>query len=423
MLRIRYLLITAALLVFAAWAIHAYRSSVLDADFLVYGQSVTVGGTSPGRGPVRNPAPFPAITRQNQDGIALERMRCEGSCPWYLLEIDSSGAVSFKEGPAQNRGEGRKSTITTDHFRDLVGRFEAIHFFELNDLYHPTGTDIPPVHIRLTVNGKTKSITHSDITPPGLEELERTIERATNIHRWLHGDAARFSLQSSVAGGFAGEDLTNNTNVGHDVETRIKPGMTQLMQIAGGWGMATKIQAQTAMRRMQHVTDADRVRWTLAELRQALERGDDVNAADETGWTALMVTAAMAQPQSVSTLLDAGAHVDQRDRHGDTALIGAASVPYRHLKVAAAETVGILLAHGASVDATNDLGESPLMWAASAGNAEAIKLLLSAAANPALVDRTGHDALFYLRNARDHWAFDPATVARYDEAESVLLRR
>jgi|ERR1051326_2329721 hypothetical protein len=169
MLRIRYLLTTALLLVFALWVIQCYRSSVLDPDFLLYGQygSVTLG---PGRGPVRNPAPFPAITRQDQDGIALER-------PWYLLEIDSSGAVSFKEGAAQNRGEGRKSTITTDQFRDLVGRFEAIHFFELNDLYHPTGTDIPPVHIRLTVNGKTKSITHSDITPPGLEELERTIER------------------------------------------------------------------------------------------------------------------------------------------------------------------------------------------------------------------------------------------------------
>jgi ankyrin repeat protein len=127
--------------------------------------------------------------------------------------------------------------------------------------------------------------------------------------------------------------------------------------------------------------------------------------------------------RSSARLLDAGAHVDQRDRHGDTALIGAASVPYPHLKVAAAETVGILLAHGASVDATNDLGESPLMWAAGAGNAEAIRLLLSAAANPALVDRTGHDALFYIRNARDRWAFDPARVARYDEAESVLLRR
>jgi len=422
MLRIRYLLTTALLLVFALWVIQCYRGSVLDPDFLLYGQSVTLG---PGRAPVNNPAPFPTVARQNQDGMALERMGCEGGCSRYLLEIDSSGAVSFKQGPAENRGEGRKSTITTEQFRELVGRFEAIHFFNLNELYYPTGSDIPPVHIRLTVNGKTKTITHSDVTPPGLEDLERTIERITNIHRWLHGDAGRFSLQSQVAGAFAGrgEDLTNNSYVGGDVETRIKPGMTQLMQIAGGWGMWTKLQAQAAMRHMRLVTDADRVWWTLVELRQALERGDDVNAADETGWTALMVAAAMAQPKSVSALLDAGAHIDQRDHYGNTALIGAASIPFPHLKAAVAETIGILLAHGASVDATNDLGETALMWAASAGNAESMKLLLNAAANPARVDRSGHDALFYLRNARDHWAFDPAAVARYDDAESVFLRR
>jgi hypothetical protein len=36
--RIRCLLIKAALLVYANWAIHAYPTAVLDAEFLVYGQ-------------------------------------------------------------------------------------------------------------------------------------------------------------------------------------------------------------------------------------------------------------------------------------------------------------------------------------------------------------------------------------------------
>ena len=155
---------------------------------------------------------------------------------------------------------------------------------------------------------------------------------------------------------------------------------------------------------------------------RALQRGEEVNAADETGWTALMIAAVAVQPQAVSTLLDAGARVDQRDHHRDTALIGAAAVRFGDLRKAA-EVVRILLAHGASVDSTDELGESALMWAARAGNSESIKVLLKAGADPSRVDQSGHNALFYLRSARDGLAFDKAVVARYDQAESALEQR
>ena len=59
-----------------------------------------------------------------------------------------------------------------------------------------------------------------------------------------------------------------------------------------------------------------------------------MNGADETGWTALMIAAVAAQPESVSALPDAGAPVDQRDSHGDTALIGAAAVRFGDLRKA-----------------------------------------------------------------------------------------
>jgi len=60
------------------------------------------------------------------------------------------------------------------------------------------------------------------------------------------------------------------------------------------------------------------------------------------------------------------------------------------------------------------------MWSARAGNPESIKVLLKAGANSALVDRSGHDALFYLKNARDNLTFDRKLVERYNQAESAL---
>src|SRR5437867_11446929 len=119
----------------------------------------------------------PAIAQQNQNAITLERTTCFGACPAYLLQIDSSGAVSFKQGPPPNRHEERTSTITADQLHDLVAGFAAIHFFELNDVYPATTEDWPTTYNGLTLEGKTKKMTHSDIAPPGLEELERTIER------------------------------------------------------------------------------------------------------------------------------------------------------------------------------------------------------------------------------------------------------
>jgi hypothetical protein len=340
----------------------------------------------------------PSLAQPNQTVITLERSICFGNCPAYLLQIDSSGAVSFWQGPPPNRHEERRSSITTDQLQDLVEGFTAIHFFDLNDQRQQECEDGPTTYIGLTLKGKAKQIAHCTIAPPGIEELERKIERTTSVHHWLHGDARRFTLQSPVSGPQmgGGEDLKNEMFVRNDARNGIKPGLNPLMQAAG--------------------------LGNVPGIRRMLQQGEDVNAGDETGWTALMIAAVAAQPQSASVVLDAGARVDQRDRHGNTALIGAAAVRFGNLRMAA-EVVGILLVHGAAVDATNDLGESPLMWAARSGNPESIEVLLKAGANPALVDQSGHDALFYLRNARDALTFDKPSVDRYDRSELVLEQR
>jgi hypothetical protein len=340
----------------------------------------------------------PATAQQDQGLIALERTLCFGSCPAYLLQIDSSGAVSFQQGPPSNRHEERTSRITTEQIADLMAGFTSIHFFELNDVYPPILTDGQQTYIQVSLGGKTKRITHFGNGPTELRELERKVEVVANIHQWLHGNAREFTLDSPVAGPLmaGGEDLKNERFVREDVYTRIKPGMNPLMQ-AAGLGDVTGIKTE-------------------------LQRGEDVNASDETGWTALMIAAAMSQRQSVLALLDAHARVDQRDRHGDTALLGASSVRFSDLR-AAAETVRTLLTHGASGEAANDRGETALMWAARAGNPESIRVLLQAGTSPAQVDHSGHNALFYLRNARANLIFDKSLVARYDQAESILVQK
>jgi ankyrin repeat protein len=158
----------------------------------------------------------------------------------------------------------------------------------------------------------------------------------------------------------SGEDLKNEMLVRYDAWNRIKPGMTPLMQAAD--------------------------KGDAVEVRRLLQRGEDVNAVDETGWTALMIAAVTVQPQAISALLDGGARVDQQDRHGDTALIGCPAVRFGNLHLGA-DIIRSLLSHGASVENTNDLAECALMWAARAGNVESIGVLVKAGANPSRRDR------------------------------------
>ena len=95
----------------------------------------------------------PSLAHPNQTVITLEHTICFGNCPAYLLQIDSSGAVSFWQGPPPNRREARPSSITTDQLQELVAGFTATHFFDLND-QRPECEDGPTTYIGLTLNGK-----------------------------------------------------------------------------------------------------------------------------------------------------------------------------------------------------------------------------------------------------------------------------
>lgn len=99
-----------------------------------------------------------------------------------------------------------------------------------------------------------------------------------------------------------------------------------------------------------------------------------------------------ADVEDVRDLLDQGADVDARNRHGQTALMLAAHAG--HLEV-----VSVLVAHRANLNTTAKYGLSALMLALVAGHVEVARLLADAGADlslrgtgvPGFIGKTAYD--------------------------------
>ncbi len=171
-----------------------------------------------------------------------------------------------------------------------------------------------------------------------------------------------------------------------------------------------------------------------AVVKRLLDQGENVNAASSVnGATPLIQAATNGHDQIVAALLDAGAAVNTTDRLDATALMYASSngyiaivnnllrrgadvniqSPSEHLDSTALTLAAgnghdavlkLLLKAGADIDwQTARDGYSALMLAAEFGHWSSVNTLLSAGANPALVDRKG-DMACALATANGHAA-------------------
>lgn len=306
---------------------------------------------------------------QEKPVITLRRTGCFGTCPVYSVEIFENGRVIYTGSQFVQVSGERTSAIPKADVEKLVHDFLRIGYFSLKASYethkNPDGTvemisDLPTTYTSLRIGERTKSVKDYASAPRALKDLEWEIDRAANTHRWIDDDA---------------DDLKKWQFVQPDVYRRIKPGLTRLMQDAG--------------------------EGNLEGMEQQHEEGANVNAADETGWTALMLASAMCQDRAVGKLLAWGARLDSRDKNGDSALIGAAAAFCLPNGAQAQQThiIRLLLEHGASPNDSDHEGETPLMAVTTYGNVGAVRLLLNSGALANLRDRDGKSALDYARES------------------------
>ena len=132
---------------------------------------------------------------KEQDGekkrltIKMERGPCYGPCPIYSLIIYGTGEVIYK-GKDFVRVKGTKKTnLSPDKIKNLINSIKNTDFFSLKDSYeNPTLSCQPTTVLSITLNEKTKTITHdpSDMSAPKeLTSLEDYIDKIVNIAQWI----------------------------------------------------------------------------------------------------------------------------------------------------------------------------------------------------------------------------------------------
>lgn len=136
--------------------------------------------------------------------IVLERGRCGGSCPAYVLTITADGRVRFEGGgyaygppPGEpNMVDAGDATMPKEKLLALVNRIREAGFFELDDKYPAAATDGGHTIVSVTLAGRTKIVgdrvgmVRGAAPPPAaLEEVELEIDRVAETRQFLNAAA------------------------------------------------------------------------------------------------------------------------------------------------------------------------------------------------------------------------------------------
>lgn len=129
--------------------------------------------------------------------ITLERTGCYGPCPVYKLKIYEDGAVKY-EGYEYVKQKGKaEAQITKEALDKLIGAFEEIDYFKLNESYDSEGkhcpqiwTDHPTATTSLNWKDKKKTVRHyhgcrGNPVLDQLTALEDKIDEIVNTQRWI----------------------------------------------------------------------------------------------------------------------------------------------------------------------------------------------------------------------------------------------
>jgi TonB family protein len=298
---------------------------------------------------------------------------CVKGCLDYRVRVYRDGRVEWHgRDEVVAKGEGRRQ-ISIEAASALVSKFQTQSFWSACSAVPPPLSQDRDVeefksgdYLTANIGDHVKSVnadrSFGTETESG-KKFEWAIDKTANTHDWIHGDAVVEPFE----------------NMYRDI-LMPKPGMTALIRSTFHFNPSTGQQTHDALKRL-------------------LASNVDVDAIDESGWTALMYAAELtSDDQEIGLLLDANASVNRISLHGDTALMMAAY---------GGRLSESLLKAGADINARNADRVTTLMLLAQHTHPDELNGALIAGADAAAQDREGRTAFDYLRAASCEKAIVP----------------
>src|SRR5215467_4183401 len=127
--------------------------------------------------------------------ITLERTRCYGTCPAYIVTVLGDGSVKYFGKYYVDIPGAQTAKIQPARVEELLRAFEKIHFFDLKDRYVDDCTDGPTEVISLAMGGRSKRIEnyfcYQDKSGPKVDlmQLAEQIDAVSNGRQWIQCDA------------------------------------------------------------------------------------------------------------------------------------------------------------------------------------------------------------------------------------------
>ncbi len=116
--------------------------------------------------------------------ISMQKTRCFGSCPVYTIEISGNGFLTYRGVENVDMLGEFKAIMDRSTFDTLVEEFRNSNFFEFEESYTSTASDLPTTYISFTDGGKSLKITDYDGAPAELKRLEGLVEELVPKLKW-----------------------------------------------------------------------------------------------------------------------------------------------------------------------------------------------------------------------------------------------
>lgn len=130
-------------------------------------------------------AGFSAFGKQHRSGaqkgktinaISLYRTGCYGKCPSYKIEVEKSGAATYRAIMFNEDSGVFVKKLNKKQVKSILGQAASARIDTCKDDYTAPATDLPGMILTLNYSGSIKTINNANYGPAVLQQLAKTLD-------------------------------------------------------------------------------------------------------------------------------------------------------------------------------------------------------------------------------------------------------